>query len=113
MYETEENSLVVGKNGELMWLTGKNGEAILETIQPIPNPFEDANDCEDVIRWLGKRGIGVDIYRRPWMEQESVTIYIQGEPIAWKEKRWQGEDWKQGVCELALKVLDNKRELGL
>lgn len=52
MFETEENSLVIGKNRELMWLTDAEGKAIVETIRPIPNPFTDANDDYAVLEWM-------------------------------------------------------------
>ena len=82
------------------WLTPDK-----KTITELPDPFTDANDCEALIIHLGSLGLGVDIYRRPWMKSESVIVYFQGEPVGWKEQRWQGNDWKQGVCELALKIL--------
>ena len=74
----------------------------------LPDPFTDANDCEALIRFLGARGMGIDIYMRPWMDAESVVVYMQGEPVDWKERRWTGDDWKQGVCELALAVLKDE-----
>jgi len=55
MFETEENSLVIGKNRELMWLTDKNGKAIGETIRPIPDPFTDANDDYAVLEWIREK----------------------------------------------------------
>jgi hypothetical protein len=74
--------------------------------EDIPDPRNDANDCEALVVALGNKGIGVDIYMRPWMDAESVTVYMQGEPIEWKERRWTGDDWKHGVCDLAEKVND-------
>ena len=80
--------------------------------EQIPDPYTDANDCEALIRHLRKRG---------WL----IRIEDQGTPasplmpvVAWltihahrpfRVHRWRGpcDDYKQGVCELALKVLDN------
>jgi hypothetical protein len=65
------------------------------------NPFTDANDCEALIRWLNEQGWIVNV---DWSSEHSVKIWRFRNPDT-KEFTWQGNNWKQGVCELALKVL--------
>lgn len=70
----------------------------------LPDPFTDANDCEALILWLADyeflkprvtvsfgRGVRFDFYHGT--HDEIVT-----------------DDWKQGVCDLALKVLEIELE---
>ena len=67
------------------------------------DPFTDANDCEALIKflypeWTVKVVMG---------DADSVHLYRRKGAGLPKEVYWQGHknDWKQGVCELALKVL--------
>lgn len=70
----------------------------------LPDPYTDANDCEAVIKFLNNRNPGCAI---------SIEHYADGHATidVWTDNQlasdtWFGDDWKQGVCELALKVLD-------
>jgi len=69
-----------------------------------PDPFTDANDCEALIRFLNEQSFTVDmsigIENADWVE---IWPLADGKPGT---QYWDGDDWKQGVCELALKVLD-------
>jgi hypothetical protein len=71
-------------------------------------PHTDANDCDALIRALNERGYGITI--EPWPNECSVAMYSNAEQIADAEfvGSWDGDDYKQGVCELALKVIDEK-----
>lgn len=108
MYETEENSLVIGASRELMWLTDENGKAMTETIRAIPDPFTDANDCEALIRFMAEKHGTIFTIWYPCADQTSVCCSRDG--YITDRLQWHGEDWKQGVCELALRVLDTDRE---
>lgn len=63
-------------------------------------PHTDANDCEALIRALNEAGYNVDISIRR-NGKHSVRIIMGHEPVF-----VDNDDYKQGVCELALKVLD-------
>ncbi len=73
-----------------------------------PDPFTDANDCEALIQWLNEQGYGLTI--EPWANGHSVAIYSNTQTMNEDTEfvaSWAGDDWKQGVCELALKVIDD------
>ena len=78
-----------------------DGEVLRILLALIPDPENDANDCEALIQWLTEQQycLTVDFWMgivqlHTWNEQLVITS--------------EGKDWKQGVCELALKVLDEK-----
>lgn len=65
------------------------------------DPFTDANDCEALIKWLWtEHKVEVEI---SFGEFHSVS-WMDGE--VWPAPESFGIDWKQGVCELALKVIE-------
>lgn len=66
------------------------------------NPFTDANDCEALIRHLNEAGYFLYV---GWKSDAALAQLLRsdGEFVG----EYAGNDWKQGVCELALKVLDN------
>lgn len=65
-----------------------------------PNPFTDANDCNDLIKHLVKQGESLSIgFVDGRCSVESIRSGRFG-MISWK-----GDNYMQGVCELALKVL--------
>lgn len=66
----------------------------------LPDPFTDANDCEALIEWLNKRGWIVRIS----IGSDSADVWI--ETLANECHDYSGDDWKKGVCELALKVTE-------
>ena len=61
------------------------------------NPYKDANDTEAVIAWLNERNNVV---------HTSVAAHLSVVTI--EGKQWSGKDWKEGVCVLALEVLDRE-----
>ena len=65
----------------------------------LPDPKHDANDCEALIRWLNGKGWIVRISIGP----DAADVWI--ETLANECHDWSGYDWKQGVCELTLKVI--------
>ena len=68
----------------------------------LPNPFKYAGACEVLIRWLNEQGYVVTIIHYANDHSEvSIEKHPEGLPI-----EWEGDDWKQGVCELSLKVID-------
>ena len=84
--------------------TYKDGERILVIVHHRPNdgnfdPFTDANDCEALIVFLNEQG---------WEIEIDFNIGAQG-VVMWREDKsldcYAGNNWKQGVCELALKVI--------
>lgn len=72
------------------------------TLRELPDPFTDANDCEVLIRHLDSLGWCVTIH---WLDGVALVS-------AWHKARAiepiRYDDWKQGVCELALEVLEDK-----
>ena len=71
----------------------------------LPDPRNDASDCEALINHLRKMGYGWTI--EPWPDDIQVSLYANAAgDIADAEyiDTWKGADWKTGVCELALKV---------
>lgn len=77
--------------GPFRWKNGKRGDF---------NPFEDANDCEAVIRKVVDQDYTVAIQLGP-NGQSVDAISVE------HDFSWVGDDWKTGVCELALKVIRN------
>ena len=66
----------------------------------LPDPFTDANDCEALIKWLTEQGYTVVI--QIWDTEALVDLEtIDNRP----NLKGNCDDYKQGVCELALKVL--------
>jgi len=68
----------------------------------IPDPFTDANDCEALIKHLESKGIEVTVE----FDITEDYVVIRRIPADPNLLIWKGDDWKQGVCELALKVLE-------
>ncbi len=89
--------------GGMEWVHAEHGTRI-----DCPDPEHDANDCEALIRHLCEQGYDVVISHNAGSPSNSdVDIYeVQAlpEPAKWI-CNWSGDNWKQGVCELALKVI--------
>jgi len=67
------------------------------------DPFTDANDCEALIKWLTEQGYTVVI--QIWDTEALVDLEtIDNRP----NLKGNCDDYKQGVCELALKIIENK-----
>ena len=69
---------------------------------PLPDPFRDANDCEALIRFLVSKKYYIGIQ----YSYDSPT-YVEIFRHDTLREDWEGDDWKAGVCELALKVIDD------
>ena len=71
-----------------------------KTVAKLPDPENDANDCEALIVFLNEQG---------WEIEIDFNIGAQG-VVMWREDKsldcYAGNNWKQGVCELALKVIE-------
>ena len=77
-------------------------------LSTLPDPLNDANDCEELIRHLAKGGWCFTIMCKCGGSLDSVCIWQMGfknsrDPE--KCRYWEGDDYKRGVCELALKVM--------
>ena len=68
----------------------------------LPDPFTDANDCNALIKHLNGLGWIVRISIGP----DAADVWI--ETLANECHDWSGDNWMHGVCELALKVIDEK-----
>ena len=84
-------------------------------IRPVPNPRTDANDCEALIAHLMELGwyveIGFQTYPEPrhYVEGMGVFLHIWHVDTEQHERiDYSFDNWKQGVCELAEKVIDNE-----
>ena len=103
------DGIVIGKNRNAMWQVDNEGKAILGSIRPIPNPYESDADCMALVRWLNEQGYRVRI---DWRRPKVCFIEIQRDGTTnWKFGAYydavERDDYKQGVCELALKVIDD------
>lgn len=69
------------------------------------DPFTDANDCETLTQYLN--GVGWDVIVTHYANG-AVTVNLH-DPLGGlpSPEHYYGDDYKQGVCELALKVLDD------
>jgi len=72
----------------------------------LPDPFTDANDCEALIQWLNDQAWFLQLEQRSTGAKLMIQIY-RTFLTSWKHDPWWGpsENWKQGVCELALKFV--------
>ena len=75
-------------------------DGITHSTIKLPDPENDANDCEALIRWLEKSHL-------VWITinfgcGQQTAIHAWNDDVEFK---WSGDNWKQGVCELALKVI--------
>lgn len=68
-----------------------------------PDPHNNANDCDALIRRLNEYGWIVRIS----IGQDAADVWI--ETLANECHDWSGDDWKHGVCDLAEKVIDDER----
>ena len=70
-----------------------------------PDPENNANDCEALIRWLETAYLIWITIRFGCNQQASINMNNDE-----CEHYWSGDNWKQGVCELALKLLDTDED---
>ena len=70
---------------------------------PIPDPETSHDDCHALIEWLNGRGYEVHLFIR---QHRSLVTFLSG---AWA-KGWQGSDYRIGIVELTLKILDESDE---
>ena len=75
-------------------------------LSQLPDPLNDANDCEAVIKHLNGLGhhVMIDLNTDGTV---LVSVYDAGEPFDFPNPDWTGDDYKRGVCELALKVIED------
>ena len=73
----------------------------------LPDPFTDANDCNALIKHLN--GLGCEVHIM-WPGQKRTDLKPHVKIFRYPDKtiNWRGDNYMQGVCELALKVLDNE-----
>lgn len=81
------------------WRSEVYGDAI-----GVPDPFTDANDCDALIRHLN--GLGQWVIINHHNTKRGGSNIKMGKGISDPAYDWDGDDWKTGVCELALKVLE-------
>ncbi len=72
----------------------------------LPDPFTDANDCNALIKHLNGLGIAIELNL-----DENGYVVVQGYKAPDPFFSYEGDNWMQGVCELALKVIENDRLL--
>lgn len=72
----------------------------------MPDPINDANDCEALIAWLNKEGFELDILF--WPEGDADLILKSKDNLRFAETST--PDWKRGVCEMALKATDARQQ---
>ena len=70
------------------------------------NPLTSHDDCHALIEWLNGRGFDVDRTMRKNRGKHSVRIG-SASTIA---QFWDGDDYRIGVVELTLKILDESDE---
>ena len=79
----------------------------------LPDPENDANDCNALMMAFGERNEQWSFYIHicsygshvveMWMRHPSDADYHDER----ERHGWEGDNWMHGVCELALKVLDD------
>ena len=72
--------------------------------QVVPDPFTDANDCEELIQMLSDR-FTVVVTHKSERHPAYVELYGPNDQLKNPQHKWYGDNYKQGVCELALTVL--------
>jgi len=87
------------------WSTPRKNGVQTHGLDDSPDPFTDANDTETLIRWLNERGYQL-LVNHHWSGRNGASLYNTSNGGNFCE-HWRGDDWKQGVCELALKVIDD------
>lgn len=93
-------------SGGTFWL--RHGDEYL--LKDLPDPEHDANDCEALIKHLNCRGWDVDIWWSGNSEPRcNVACRVKARFRDGSKERYDipCDNWKQGVCELALKVIGN------
>jgi len=80
-----------------------------DTCLTIPNPYTDANHCEALILHLVATGWRVEM-DFPSFDLTEISVRLYSEKL---EYEWHGyapiENWKQGVCELALALKETTK----
>ena len=71
--------------------------------EQIPNPLESHDDCHALIEWLNGRGCDVRVSHLASHKQRHFTALVQ---FGSNMSRWTGDDYRIGVVELTLKLLD-------
>ena len=79
----------------------------------LPDPANDANDCEALIRWLQEKGYDIEIWwsGTAYTHRSNVNCRVKAKYRSDWERITEGkayDDWKHGVCELALEVLKDE-----
>lgn len=72
---------------------------------PIFDPRNDANDCEALIRKLNETGRFITITHHP---DGQADMKLSDTNSATSHYSGYVDDWKYGVCDLAVKVIDNE-----
>ena len=88
-----------------------NGRKVSD--QQLPDPFTDANDCHALIKHLNGQHISVSVTQ--WASYGTLpSVNVAGkcgvrfDHNIGTHQEWTGDNYMQGVCELALEVLDNE-----
>jgi hypothetical protein len=81
----------------------------------LPDPFEDANDCAELIEWLNADGFWVEIHWQPDKDEFGETMAAGAFVHIWhrdteqhSRKDFDRERWKECVCEIALEIIESK-----
>jgi hypothetical protein len=78
------------------------------SFEDLPNPYTSADDCDAVIRKLTDRDWQVDVCNGRSCGRPFACVRLWSTVNDDWPEIWQGDDYKHGVCELALKVIDNE-----
>lgn len=69
----------------------------------LPNPYQNPGDCEALIQLMNGPNFNARIEITYSRYNATVTFrWVDDEGFCTSED-WRGEDWKHGVCELALR----------
>lgn len=75
-------------------------------LEELPDPENDANDCSALIKYLN--GFGYEVHVMwPDTARDDLTYTVELYNHPKKTEKWSGDNWMQGVAELALKVIDS------
>ena len=76
----------------------------------MPDPENDANDCDALIDHL--KSLDWTYQIQGCKQSVAVFIWREDDDGEIEDHAYRGDDWKQGVVELAIKVLDTGQDDG-
>jgi len=87
--------------------SASNDALWLEFCRQIPDPENNAEDAEELIKFLNYKHFEPRI--NFWYSHVEIRIDHHVHPEGPKIHRWDGQNWKRGLCELAIAVVKEQK----